>query len=502
MEISATVTKITSIKNIFKSINKEYIQAFFIFIFILAIFFLSWNGSVAGYEPDTIEAAISLTNGTYLVKKPSMGSSLFYIPFVYIGKLLPAENMWKFLTLVPLFYSALTMSIIFLIANKLEIRRSVSIVVTVATAVGSLVWPYSKLGMEFQEMFVISILLLSLLIWSKKKISLVLIGAEVAFLTLTKSYGVLFIIPTLLFILITLYKKGEARKIFEFGFLARFFSLPLLAVAYIIIINIIFEGRISGAYNISTEFQIVSWWDGIWGTFFSFGKSILIYSPLIILSIFTWGNFNKKFSATSAFILSGFLLYFLITAPFSYWSDETPSVRKLIPLIPFLHLPLFLFINQLYEQKKKISLIIISLIVAIAIYIQVINSFYPYFRYMIILRKGNVDTLEQMRYNPQVSQIYINHRLFVSYLRNKLIGSADQYSYIENTWMRHFQDEDAKDFARTNLSLDLNKWNVPSIYIVLAQNKTIRNYILISDLIIIASAGIYLIKSVKASSRD
>lgn len=475
------------------SLQREHSQAIFIFLFILGIFLFSWNESVAGYEPDTIDAAINFTQGTYLIKKPAIGSSLFYIPFVYASRSLGTEQMMKFLTLVPPFYSALTMVIIFLIVNRLGVRRSISIAVTILIAVGSLVWPYSKIGMEYQEMFLIALILLALVHWSKKtNSSPLLIGVAVSLLALTKSYGVVFIIPTILFIIITLHQQNQLRKFFKLLNILKLIGPTTVIIAYLMIINILLIGRLSGAYNLGVEFQIVSWWDGIWGIFFGFGKSILVYSLLLVPSLFFWSKFHKKFPAVSIFILSGFALYFLITAPFSYWSDETLSVRKLIPLIPFLHFPLFWGVSDILENKKKLALSALVFLSAIAIYAQMINSFYNYFRYMIIMRSGNIDTLEQMRYNPQVSQIYINHRLFVSFIESRFTGTAGVYNYTENTWMRHFQNPGARDFALVNLNLDLNKINIPSIYFFITLNKSLKYGVLISDLLLISFAGFYL----------
>lgn len=251
---------ITTLLRIKFSLRTEFIQALFIFLFVLGIFFCSWNGSVAGYEPDTIDAAVGLTHGTYLLKKPAIGSSLFYIPFVYLSKLISLTNTARYLTLVPLFYSALTAVLIFLIANQLGIRRSISISVTILIAVGSLVWPYSKIGMEYQEMFLIGLILLTLIYWSKKQTLafLFLIGAEAALLTLTKSYGIVFILPIVLFLLTTFHHQGKSRDLFKLAVFLRVLSPTILVVGFLMAVNMLLAGKLSGAYTIGHEFQIVS----------------------------------------------------------------------------------------------------------------------------------------------------------------------------------------------------------------------------------------------------
>lgn len=479
-------------------LKSEFAQAIFIFLFIFGIFFLSWNGSVAGYEPDTIDAATALTNGHYLLKKPAIGSSLLYVPFVLINNFFSSTPNFKLLTLVPMFYSALTMVIIFIIANRLNFPRSISILGTILIALGSLVWPYSKIGMEYQEMFFIGLILLSLIQWRHNRtISIMITGLSLALLTLAKSYGIVFCLPALLFIFEIYKQDGKIKEFFNFSNLTKLLLPTLLTVSYILTVNVLFQGRLSGAYKLSDEFQIVSWWDGIWGIFFGFGKSILIYSPLLIPAIFYLPEFYKKFKAEATFIISGFILYFIITAPFSYWSDETLSVRKLIPLIPFLHFPIFIVLTKLESVKNKLVLIIAGLFVLLSVYVQLINSLYPYFRYMIIVRSANADSLEQMRYNPEVSQIHINHILFTSYLKNMIFKKSGTYQYTENTWMRHFQNEGVKDFTLIDLNLDLSKWNTPSTNIVIGENKLFKKTFLLFDLLLVTTTGFCLISTIK-----
>ncbi len=471
------------------ALRKEYWQAMFIFLFAFGIFFLTWNSSVAGYEPDTVAAAIALTHGSYLLVKAWVGSSLLYVPFVYGSWLLPSAIRSEFLTLVPPFYSAVTMMLLFLIANRLGFRRWVAIVTTMLVTVGSLVWPYSKIGMEYQEMFFIGIILLALLDWSKQPTRSPLgVGVSLALLSLTKSYGIVFVLPTVVYIVVILRRQNRLGDFFRPGFLFRLFAPTILAVICLAFINLTLAGRLSGDYKLGHEFEIVSWWEGMWGIFFSFGKSILIYSPLLIPSLYFWPRFYKKYPAVALFVLIGFVLYFFITAPFSFWSDETPSVRKLVPLIPYLHLPLFFGVEYLWEQKKKFWLAIIGFVVVVAVYVQLINALYPYYRYLLLMR-GNLDTLEQMRYNPEVSEIYIDHRLFISYLAKKIFHSAEQFRYTESTWMRHYQNSDESDVRLVDLTINLNDKNEPSVYFIIARNKHIRDCLFIFEIVLLVGVG-------------
>lgn len=453
-------------------IKNEYILALLLTIFTLAVYFLTWTGYFMGYEEETAKAAVALLEGRYEVKRAGVGAAFLYFPFVAIGKVFFSSKIDRLLTIVPLFYSALTPGIIFLSLRQIKTKTSVAIFTTLLIGLGTLIWPYSKIGMEYQAMFLISLLLLSLLHWRNKLINsypttILYAGLFLGWLTITKSYGIVFIIPTLLFIGYSLHERDKQnflKNIIKPSFLIKLIGPAFFFAILTVVINIVIFQRISGAYKLNNEFQIWNWWEGFWGIFFSFGKSILLYNPLLIVSCFVWTTFYHRNKALSWFILGSFIILLLITAPFSYWSDETLSVRKLVPIIPFLHLPL-IYLLELIE-KNRIKKFFLGVIIGITLYVQLINSLYSYWNQLPFLRLGNVDSLAHMRYTPQLSHIYLHHKFFISYLSKKILDYNSTLTYEEKSWMRCCFPPKSSEIMLAKIHTDLARYETPNIFII------------------------------------
>jgi len=485
-------------------INNKYLLASAISIFILACYFFTWGGYFMGYEEETAKTAIALFEGRYEIKRAGFGATLLYVPFVLFGKIFLPSKLDRLLTIVPLVYSAFTAGIIFLCLEKIKIKRSIAIFSTIIIGLGTLIWPYSKIGMEYQAMFIISLLLLSLVNW-KNKIeqsphTFPLTSAFLlALLTITKSYGIIFILPTLLFIAQSLYEQNNVKKIFQLKYISKLLIPSVLFLTITIGLNLFIYHRISGAYKLQNEFQIWHWWDGFWGIFFSFGKSIFIYNPLLIIAVFYFSNFYKKYQALSLFIGSGFLVLLFITAPFSYWSDETLSVRKLVPMIPFLHFPLVLLVEKIYTSK--ITKIILYFFIIISFYIQFINASYSYWNQLPFLRKGNLDSLQTMRYTPELSHIYLHHRFFSSYLFHHLTRHPQIFTYEEKSWMRCCFPPKSADITLSKISIDLTDFEKPNIFILRSTTFYKKLLLLFNNITWVTCIGFILLANMNSYRR-
>ncbi len=475
--------------------KKTYLQALALFILALSTYLLTWNRSFVGYEPDTVDAAVALTHGQYLLKKPGIGSSLMYVPFVYLVKLLPTASATKALTLVPPLYSALVVVVLFFIIDALGAKRSTALLVAASIGLGSLLWPYSRIGMEYQETLFIGLIILAILKWQQRKTSPLVVGLLLAMLALIKSYGCVFVLPALVMTYLS-FKKEERRKFFSLSFLSQIIVPTVVVVAYLMGVNFLFKGRVSGAYGLAFEFVSIHWWEGMWGTFFGAGKSILLYSPLLILSAWYWPRFFKSNKPVGAFILIGFGLLFVITTPFRFWSDETLSVRKLVPIIPYLHLPLLLLVEDTVNQKLKWKKYALALCVAAAIGIEFLCSLYPYGRYLLFLRAGNLDTFEQMRYNPVASPLYVHYRFLMSFINTRVLHRADRaFEYTELTWMRCCLAPRGQDTAMIDFKADLSKYNEPSSYIITGENKVAKRLYAVVVLLLLGFSGVSLLNT-------
>jgi dolichol-phosphate mannosyltransferase len=476
-------------------IQKDWVIALICFVVAFSGFAFTWRDAFMGYEKETAQSAIDIFSGKYQVFRAGPGAVAMYLPFVGIAKLFSLKDWLSFLSWVPIFYSAVTSSILYLILSKLNVKKTNRLPVVFIVTFLSVVWSYTQIGMEYQAMLWLSVLLLALITWQKNKGTPIFIGTALAMLAFSKSYGIIFIIPTVLFIFSLFRQNDSIKKFFKLNFLLNLFAPSILTICVSLGLNLIILGKLSGAYSLAQEFQIWSWWEGFFGIFFSAGKSIFIYSPFLIPALWGFKKFWDKDKPSCIFVTSSFLILLCLTAPFSFWSDETISVRKLVPVIPLLHLPLaYLSLEGLNIKLKRILL---SVFIAGVFYIQLINSFYPYWLGLSILRPYNLDTLTTIRYNPRLSPIALNHKLFVSNLNNFLNNKSYNLYYFERTWMRCCTGSPEFDPMITKINISLKYYDRPDIYLakyIDINKKNKRTFFVLNFLTILTFSSILFAK--------
>ncbi len=458
-------------------------------IFFTAFFgyLLTWGPLFMGYEKETAQSALALWHGSLQIFRAGIGAALLYQPFIVLSAIFPVHQI-ALLTMVPLFYSAAAVSIIFLILRKITGRISVSIAVSLMIAFGSLLWPYSRIGMAYPLTFFITLLLLSLLYWKENRGSILFAGAGLALAVLSVSYGILLCLPAFIFIFLELKQQNRLRLLFSPLFLTKLFGLAALGIISVMVINQHLYGHFGGVYFLKQEFQIWSWWEGFFGTFFSFGKSIFVYNPLLILAVFFWPAFWQKYRSIAGFILSAFFVLLIITAPFSFWSDETLSVRKLVPIIPLLHLPLFLVWDNFHKIKK----ICFTILLGLAVYAQLITSLYPYWRQLEFLRPYNLDNLTTIRYSPRLSQLALSSAFFGSFVKSRTMGQESTFFFLEKSWMRCCTYPREADVTEARINISLNNFERPDTYLFGAAPLSQRKIFLLLDISAIVLLGGFL----------
>jgi len=436
------------------------ISSLFLLLFLGAglLYTLTWHARFGGYEGETMRSALSLFDGTVDIKRAGVGAVMLYTPFIFLLKVLgiDIENHLWYLSSIPIFYSALTVGFIFLATHLLTYKKSFALFIGMCALVASPVWPYTNIGMEYQTTLALALLICALVAWSRNSTKPLLVGLAFAFLISVKSYGIVFGIPLLVFVLIELHKQKKYQLFRSVPWLLKFVVPPACVLGIIMSLNMIMYGTVSGKYSLVHEFQIWTWWEGIYGIFFSAGKSIFLYAPLLIATLFYWKQFLKEHTSMAVFLLISFCMLFGLTAPFSYWSDETWGVRKLIPIIPFLYIPLFYFVKNNMSSGKLFWGTIIFLC---ALYIQLIGSLFGYGTYLAILKQGNMDSLQHMRFIPQTSHIVINHSLLTS-----VVGIGNHVlTYKEASWFRWLQPGQ-QDVVFKNSRVDLTQFHALKVF--------------------------------------
>ena len=465
---------------------------------VFFIYLATWGGLFMGYEEETARASMALLRGSYEMKRAGLGAGILYLPFAALARLfsLSLSQTLRLLTLVPLVFSALTSTLLFFSFTTLGYRPHRSALVVGLVSIGSVMWPYSRIGMEYQAMFYVTALFLALVSWqAKPNRSLWLAGGILALLASAKSYGVLIAMPTAVFVGMVWQSRGVTFRQWrqELPNVLRLF-LPLLCVVVGgIIVNIVVYHRLSGAYALTNEFQVWTWWEGMYGIFFSIGKSIFLYSPLLIPAVFFWPAWYRKHRAGAIFILLSGLVLFAVTAPFSYWADETLSVRKLVPLIPLFHVPLILALEWVGTRRWRQFFMGILLVFAITV--QLLNSLYVYWNQLQLLRDVHQDTLTVMRYDPQFSHLQLHAQFFSSYVSHRIFGTSTLFVYREKSWFRCCSSPKAPDVLLRDIQMSLRPYETPTL-VLLERDHDVERVVLLGLVVTgLLTSGIFLYRA-------
>ncbi|MBI3306626.1 MAG: glycosyltransferase family 39 protein [Candidatus Omnitrophica bacterium] len=110
--------------------------------------------------------------------------------------------------------------------------------------------------------------------------------------------------------------------------------------------------------------------------FFSSGKSIFIFNPLLFTVILAFGKFSKEFKAESYFIAAIFLLY-LFLLPYDYLPTAWQwGPRYYVSLIPLLFLPFLVFLRDAAKYAQEKFLVGILILFSFAVQIIAISVNY------------------------------------------------------------------------------------------------------------------------------
>lgn len=430
-------------------------------IFIGLTFLVTWHGFFTGYEKETWEAAESWIDGHYQVKRAGPVAISLYLPFVLLARIFPVLQSERFFSLVPVVFSVLQSLVLFFLVKKISASEKVAAVWTIVATLTSGIWVYANAGMEYQAGLFLTLLLVLLLRWKARPGLAWWPSLGMAALIGTKAYMLSLGLPYLIFLAMTLCQRGERQRFWSFKFLLSAGLLPVIIIILNFVFNWYLYGRLSGSYRFGGEFQIWQWWEGFYAIFFSAGKNIFLYVPLLIPTVWLWSRFYRREPVVTIFIFASLGILALVNLPFSYWTDETWGLRKFVPILPLLLLPLLLFLEE-WKEKTRILKIVFTIITVVALSVNFLGATYTYGRQLHILRTAEIDSLVTMRYLPQWSHPILFGELFASFVHQSWTGIGLEKNYQEYSWLRWVQPP-GYDILLRNSWLDLGMYDQPSV---------------------------------------
>jgi hypothetical protein len=388
------------------------------------------------------------TDENKLILPYGIGLVVFEIPFFIIGYLfsyilhfIPRDYVTMFFTsMINCFICSLLCYCFFKICKLFNFSDRISVWLTFAFGLGSLVFPYSRQG-YLEPLATLSLLgtvyLLLLFFKSNKYKSIILGGIFLGIGVLTR-FDILIYLPFLF-----LYIFFKDKNIFKFLRNAALFSFPILiAVIIYFIYNFIRYGEYTNigpqadhfflAFSFATPITYIA---NIFTLFLSSGTGIIIYMPVIVLILWSIRYFFKNYLFESL-LFSGFILvnvFFYSTVPnvYNYVARFSWGPRYSFVIIPYLFLPIgFLLINNFHRLLFRI---LFKFLVCLSVLFQLpsilVNSAQMEHLFQEFFNSSNnvKPAFDMLIYNPNFSPIINGYYQIISAFTNIL---RDYHLYI------------------------------------------------------------------------
>ncbi len=349
------------------------IFCFFAFVYSLTIRAqLSYGDEAARY----LEAKSIVTGGTFAIptipdtnKIGIDGKNYNRFEFGYELLLIPSYALARtilgvaadrdgapmlFMGVLNSFITALTCLVVFWFSCALQVQRRTALWITVIFGLGTIAWPYSQ-GL-FRESLQSLTLLLSVYAVVRHQQSgdikwLAIAAISLGCLIFTKTADIIFLPVILVYVL-----TGRQRELTSNSAIAGWidnakilvlFLIPtgmfLLLQSWVSIVKFgtLFTFGPTYENSLLPYFSISNLWVGVGGLLFSTEKSLFIYSPPVLLFLFSWIEIFRKNRREAILILFLVALTILLYGAYYDWtSGSFWGPRYLVEIVPFMVLPI------------------------------------------------------------------------------------------------------------------------------------------------------------------
>ncbi|MGC8741785.1 MAG: hypothetical protein ACP5UB_10055 [Candidatus Sumerlaeaceae bacterium] len=355
-----------------------------------------------------------------------------YVPFYLVAQLAGSketqpeiEQFW-YIWVHP-FWNAWTAVMIFYLAWTLCRQMGAAIACALLAATATVLFPYSKFGMETQQTLWATASWAALLLFHSQPTlrSAFVLGFTLAMVVLTKITG------------ITVAAAGAAVLVWwllrDESFSREVRRRPALLmpplVGLLIGLGVLFSTN-KLRYGAFTAARY-PWGDRpdalpftperIWAFLASPNKSVFLFSPVLLITLPYWREFFSRHRQIIPIVVAaGALLAFHLSM--NTWVDERWWFSRLHVLLPLLVLPLVVWWEKLRVQRpwqKALAVIII----VFACSVQLLGSAINYTALAYVVHPSNELTRENLVWNPQYNHLRFNLWALRSWWNRKLGGA-------------------------------------------------------------------------------
>ncbi len=417
-------------------------------------------GSLQGYENETGAVAEGLVetghpqvlSGSVLAAPMGIGRGgvrygramltqpVLEVPFYWLGERLDDSSSggrnyrWR-LTLLQLFdpaMAALAVAAIFVLLTLRGVTERCALLVAGLCAVGTLIWPYSKIGMDttLLAMFAITLAAAAAVVRRPTVGRSAVLGLAIALTMNSKAYGSLLVIGALPLFAGTYVRLIRERRVSILMALA----VPILAgVAAIVWYNWYRTGSVSNFGDPYVRQRVLAIPVSAVGLLVSPGKGLLFYSPLVVLGLLGLRDLRRIDPPLTVTIVLTAVISIVFVATSVAWTDETWGPRYLVPMAWLLVVPIAWWLT---DRRRRRWLVVVA---ALAIGIQFAAVFSAYG----VIEQASTSLAGQRVYDsspvaygddgprwvPLASPLVFQVELTAAYLKEALTGSGFVVTY-------------------------------------------------------------------------
>jgi hypothetical protein len=307
--------------------------------------------------------------------------------------------------------SALIVWVAFLFAWRLSRRVNASIKTALALGFATLIWPYSKFGFS-APLAALCVLCGTYGMWVGTRVArpamLAVGGAGFGAALLVRQELALLCVPVALWFLAEL--DYDWRRVVRLGLIA---ATPIVLAALVTLYYnaVRFGNPFDTGYLRDETVALGSLWTGLSGLLVSPGRSLFVYSPILLAGVLALGTLRGQDPRTMWLLAGEVLILLFFYASLAHWDAERSyGPRYLLPAIPLLALPLVTwFARTDMANEGRMRSRMLTALVAVSVLVQVPGVLVDFSKVGHGARSGGL-TMDERRWTWSGSGLSLNSR--------------------------------------------------------------------------------------------
>jgi len=416
----------------------------------------------AKYPHDNIHMNVNIGRDGKDFAPTGLGFSLAYLPAVVIEDIInrtaglsptqnfPLDNDWPIMlfgSMTNAFFGALFITIFFHFLRSFQFSERTALLLAFALSISSNLFVYTKFG--YAHLMFTSFSLLAFFCIRKYRLTLrrywlFLAGTAYGIVVISYNPTFFFLLPALGFYYLTSlpWKKYTSPIILLKNTAQDLFWGALGLIPWIVLYSYFnwirfgdaaSSGNGGGGVPIPPIPPAFVLFEGLWGLLFSPGKSIFLFTPILILPILFWFKLERKWLPeiiTGSILLIVYLYFigsFVGGTDYYPWHGESSfGPRYLLPVIPFGLLIAALLYRKLTKMHKRL---VFWPVILFGLLVQLVGVLIPYqvrfagLEYQIFLNGERITHNVYGNFIPRWSPIYSMSKRLV----RKTLEIPEQY---------------------------------------------------------------------------